>query len=233
MDETRSTVRHRLERTDTSTLVGLALALVGLTVLQQAASMVPTGGVWQLVVVNDLLVKWLATGALFALVVYWERRGLDSIGLDGISWVDVAAGVGVFVLGAASYVVTTPLVESLGLETTTSGIETLAQLPLALVIAISLTAAFTEEVLYRGYPIERLAELTGSVWIGAAITFLVFTAVHLPFWGLGGTLQIGVNALLLTLLYVWRRNLWACVFAHAVNDIYAFVIIPRYLMQYV
>ncbi|WP_313692927.1 CPBP family intramembrane glutamic endopeptidase [Halorarum halobium] len=219
--------------TDAATLVGLVIALCGLSVLQALGSAVLPGGEFRQLVVNDLGVKWFVTGLLVALVLYWEGRGLDSIGLGGLGWRDVAAAVLVFVLGAASYVVTTPLLAALGFETTVSGIETLARLPVALLIALSLTAAVTEEVLYRGYPIERLAELTGSVWVGAGLTFLVFTAVHLPFWGVGGTLQIGVNALLLTLLYVWRRNLGACILAHAINDLYAFVIIPRFLMQYV
>lgn len=226
--------RRRLESTDNrATLVGLAIALTGLTLVQWLLSTLGVSGTFEQLVVNDLLVKWVVATVLLALVVFWERRGLASIGVDRLGWVDVVAAVGVFLAGAASYVVTTPLLESLGVETTVTGIETLATLPLALVVALALTAAVTEEVLYRSYPIERLAELTGSVWVGAGLTFVVFTAVHLPFWGVGGTLQIGVNALLLTLLYVWRRNLGTCILAHAITDIYAFVIIPRFLMQYV
>ncbi|QIB75465.1 CPBP family intramembrane metalloprotease [Halogeometricum borinquense] len=65
------------------------------------------------------------------------------------------------------------------------------------------------------------------------IALLFFVLFHIPFWGVGGALQISVNAVLLTLLYVWRQNLFTCILAHAMTDIYAFVIIPRYLMQYV
>lgn len=40
------------------------------------------------------------------------------------------------------------------------------------------TAVVTEEILWCGYPIERLTEVTGYVWIGAAVSGIVFLAVH-------------------------------------------------------
>lgn len=219
------------------TAVGLGLALAGSvllgTLVGALAEPLGLGTGFADSAVRDIAAKWAVFAALLGVVFYWERRRLASIGVARMGWRDVGAAVLAFVLGAFSFVVTTPLVDALGLETTVTGIETLADLPLGLVVALALTAAVTEEVFYRGYPIERLTELTGTVWTGAGLTFLLFTLLHVPFWGLGGAIQIGVDALLLTLLYVWRRNLGACILAHALNDIYAFVVIPRFLMQYV
>jgi uncharacterized protein len=48
---------------------------------------------------------------------------------------------------------------------------------------IVLTAGITEEVLVRGYPIERLSALTGSQWWGTAITYVVSVGLHASFWG--------------------------------------------------
>ena len=220
-----------------STAVGLAIALAGSTLLAMSlgalAEPLGLGTGFAAGIGREIAAKWVAFAALLGIVFYWERRGLASLGVARMGWRDVAGAILAFVLGAFSFVVTTPLVESLGLESTVTGIETLAALPLGLVLALSLTAAVTEEVFYRGYPIERLTELTGTVWVGAGLTFLLFSLLHVPFWGLGGAIQIGVDALLLTLLYVWRRNLGACILAHALNDVYAFVVIPRFLMQYV
>lgn len=102
----------------------------------------------------------------------------------------------------------------------------ISSLPTWLVVIIALTAGITEEVLFRGYPIERLAELTGELWVGAAVTFVTFTAVHIPFWGLGGAIQIGAWTLVVTVVYVRTRNLIACMLMHIANDLFAFVILP-------
>jgi membrane protease YdiL (CAAX protease family) len=122
---------------------------------------------------------------------------------------------------------------SFGFETTVSGIEQLAAYPLLFVLALALTAALTEEILYRGFPIERIAERTGSTVVAAGITVLFFIIFHIPYWGVGGALQVSVNAVLLTLLYLWRRNVVACILTHVITNIYAFIIIPRYLAQYI
>lgn len=171
-------------------------------------------------------VNWLVAVVLLAVVVWGERRPLSSIGLERPAYRDLAAGIAGFVLGVATFLVTGRIVESLGLTSTASGIADVATLPVATVVAIALTAAITEEILFRGYPIERLAEITGSVWIGAGITFAVFTGAHVPFWGIGGALQIGVWTLVVTFLYVWRRNLVACMLMHVLNNLFAYVALP-------
>ncbi len=183
--------------------------------------------------IRDIVVKWAFAAVIVGMVVRIERRPLSSIGITRPRWGDVGAAVLVFVLGAASYPFTTPLLESLGFETTVGGIEQLAMYPFLFVLVLALTAAVTEELLYRGFPIERIIELTGSTVLGAGITVFFFVLFHIPYWGLGGALQISVNAVLLTLLYVWRRNVIACIIAHAITDIYAFIIIPQYLSQYI
>jgi membrane protease YdiL (CAAX protease family) len=214
-------------------ILGLAVALGGAPLAELFAGVLFDETGLTALVIRDLLVKWLLAGFVIGIVVFVERRSVSSIGVGKVGWKDVGGAVLVFLVGAVSYPFTTPLIESLGLETTVGGIEQLATLPLVLVVALAVTAAVTEEVLYRSYPIERIGELTGSPAVGAGLTFALFFLFHIPFWGLGGTLQISVNAILVTLLYLWRRNLFACILSHAITDIYAFVIIPRYLMQYV
>jgi membrane protease YdiL (CAAX protease family) len=182
--------------------------------------------------IRDILIKWMLAGVVVGVVIRVEQRSLSSIGVSRPGWGDFGAAILVFVLGAVSYPFTTPLLKSLGFETTVGGIEQLAAYPLLFVLVLALTAAITEEFLYRGFPIERIAERTGSVAIGAGITVLFFVVFHIPYWGLGGALQISINAVLLVVLYVWRRNVVACILAHAITDIYAFIIIPRYLSQY-
>jgi membrane protease YdiL (CAAX protease family) len=149
-----------------------------------------------------------------------------------MSWRDVLWGVVGFIVGAFSFILTTPLVNALGLSTTSGGIARLAQIPLVLRIGIVITAGVTEEILFRGYPIERLNNLTGRLSLAALIAYVVFVLLHIPFWGLGGTIQIGVWSIVVTILYVKRRNLPACMLMHILNDAYAFILLPMLFAQY-
>ena len=173
-----------------------------------------------------LIRSWGVTIALLLWVVYAERLPLSSIGVRRMTGRDVAWGVGGFVVGVLSFGLTMPLVNALGLGNTNGGIAQLAQIPLLLRLAIVLTAGISEEILFRGYPIERLAALTGNRNLGAAMAYLVFVALHIPLWGLGGTIQIGVWSLVVTFVYLRRRNLLACMLMHVLNDGFAFIVVP-------
>ena len=79
-------------------------------------------------------------------------------------------------------------------------------------------AAIGEEVIFRGFAIERGREVFGSLRIASALSWIVFTLEHIATWGWSHVLITGFGGLLLTLLYVWRRNLWINVIAHFVVD---------------
>ncbi|WP_407067189.1 CPBP family intramembrane glutamic endopeptidase [Haloarcula regularis] len=61
-------------------------------------------------------------------------------------------------------------------------------------LVIVVTAVVTEEILWRGYPIERLTEVTGNVWIGAVVSGTVFLAVHFPAWDRRGNPASSLHA---------------------------------------
>lgn len=208
-----------------SLLIGVVIALCGLSILSVVLPN-PTAfsGLrrWLLLIGPH----WLVASLVVANVAWGEQRSLHSIGLERPSIRDLGVGVAGFVVGVGSFAVTQPLVQALGLTSTSAGIETLAMLPLWVIVAIALTAGITEEILFRGYPIERLAELTGNLWVGAAVTVILFTLIHVPAWGIGGAIQIGVWTLIVTVVYVYTRNLPACILMHVSNDLYAFVLIP-------
>ncbi|WP_322813958.1 type II CAAX endopeptidase family protein [Chloroflexus sp.] len=215
-----------------ATLIGLCVAL-GLPFILTLVSSGRSEVLWDTPrTVLIIAQEWVVTIILIGIVIFWERRTLASIGIVRTTWRDVLWGLVGFVLGALSFVVTMPLVTALGLETTTTGISQLAQTPLGLRIAIVITAGITEEILFRGYPIERFTEMTGKIHWGAGIAYLAFVLLHIPFWGLGGTIQIGVWSLIVTSLYVWRRNLLTCIMMHVLNDGYAFILLPELFAQY-
>lgn len=208
------------------TLVGLGVALagpmlVGEFVLYPLISTV--GGVAAL----PLWIgpHWLSLGVLLGVVVFWERESLTSIGLIWTGWREVGWGVFGFAAGLVVFVATTPLLAALGLQNPSSGQALLSE-PLPTVVAVAITAGIVEEILFRGYPIERLVALTGNIWFAAAVPLVVFTLIHVPLWGVGTTIQIGLWSVVVTVLYVWRRSLVAPVVMHLLNDIVGFVVLP-------
>jgi membrane protease YdiL (CAAX protease family) len=79
-------------------------------------------------------------------------------------------------------------------------------------------AAVAEEVLFRGYAMERIEELTGSRAVATILSLAVFTLDHVSSWGWSHELVVAVGGLAFSLLYLWRRNLWVNIIAHFIVD---------------
>jgi membrane protease YdiL (CAAX protease family) len=169
---------------------------------------------------------WVLAGAVVWLVLRWERRPLSSIGLERPSGrlVLLAVGVGVGVT-AAGLVITGALVSLSVIRQPPEGLAVLGELSTGHRVVLVVTAAVTEEILYRGYPIERLGELT-SLWLGAAIAGTIFLAVHFPFWGPAAVPMQATATVGLVGLYVWKRNLPAAMIAHATIDTLLLLVLP-------
>ena len=157
-------------------------------------------------------------------VIRLERLPLQSIGLRPPSRSTlVSALLLTFILVFLLPPVTASLVRALGQEGANAGVARLAVLPAWFRVFLGATSGVVEETLYRGYAVERLAAITGRLWLGAAIATVAFGAAHIPYWGLGfalaADLPVGV---VLVLCYVWRRDLLANMFAHSAALMVAF-----------
>lgn len=94
-------------------------------------------------------------------------------------------------------------------------------LPLVLGLVSAGLAGLTEEFAYRGYLIEELGELSRSRPFAAAISVVAFGFAHVNS-GYGWSIDLiypALYGLALTILYLWRRNLWVCVLLHASQDV--------------
>jgi len=164
------------------------------------------------------LLWWAAVGFLLAYVRLVERRPLSSLGFRALTRIDIvvaaAAAVAIVVGLATIYFVLFPW---LGISED-SRIGVLLATPLWWRLISVVRAAVAEEVLFRGYAIERLAGLTGSRGIAATVSCVVFAAAHVGPWGWGHLLIAGFGGVMLTALYMWRRNLWVNIIAHAIVD---------------
>jgi uncharacterized protein len=82
---------------------------------------------------------------------------------------------------------------------------------------VSLSAGFSEELIFRGYLIWAFTPLIG-LWGAAALSVAVFAAAH-GYQGGKGVLATGVVGGLLTLLVLILGSLWPAIAMHALIDL--------------
>jgi membrane protease YdiL (CAAX protease family) len=88
---------------------------------------------------------------------------------------------------------------------------------LALFVAISLTAGFCEEFLFRGYFVQVLAPWTG--WWGAAALSLAVFAIGHVYQGWGGVVRTAIFGAIYTLTVAIFGSLWPAIALHALVDV--------------
>lgn len=136
-------------------------------------------------------------------------------------------------LGTVWFLAATAVSAVVGAALNAVGLESLADMRLMLsgyawptLLALAVTGPVVEEVLYRGYLIERVLLLNGRMWVAGGVSWLAFTGAHLGFFGLGATLNTAVLSGALVWLYVRERSIWPVVVLHGLNSIFAYVLAP-------
>jgi membrane protease YdiL (CAAX protease family) len=213
---TASVLRQgRSGKWDWITLVGVVLTL-GFPALPLSRWENEFASVVHLVVYD--VIWWAVVATVLVYVLFIERRSLVSVGFRAPRPRDlviaVLTGIGITGGLAVIYFLVLP---ALHLDET-QAVSRLHETPFWWRFISVIRAAFAEELLFRGYALERLQELTGSVKLAAIVTCSVFAAEHVGVWGLGHLLIAGFGGMVLTLLYVWRRNLWVNMVAHFIVD---------------
>lgn len=168
---------------------------------------------------------WITFAVILLLwVLRVERLPLSSIGLVRPTWATLGWGFAATAALMASVMLTFAIIApALGLKQNMAATAAVVQVPLWLFITTPIVAGVTEEILYRGYAIERLAFLTGQRWIAGLVAGAAFLLTH---WSWGGTQMIIVAfaTVILTGLYMWRRDLLCCMFAHVLADLIGFTL---------
>jgi tetratricopeptide (TPR) repeat protein len=167
---------------------------------------------------NDVSLKVIIVIALLAMVLYGERRPLSSIGMRRPHLSDIALGIGAVALGELAMYLTELLLPH-GFASSAEGAHALfTRLPLWLMLLVSLVNGIFEEIVARGFAVERLGEVTHSTIAGASIALALNLAAHLPYWGWRQTIIIAPGLATFLALYLWRRSVVPCAIAHILND---------------
>ncbi len=185
----------------------------------------------------DLLVVFLASGVAFFVEQWANARGLVSVP-------EAATGVSAVIAGFVTAVVVILIrkqsLSEIGFRRPArwahrsacqfielpapdlSRYDSIYQnLPAALTMALllPLTASIPEELIYRGFLMDRLTRIFGSNAAGNFLTVLVqaliFGAIHFQ-WGWGGVLVTTImGAIWGTAFLLCGRNLWIVILAHS------------------
>ena len=157
--------------------------------------------------------NWILTLALVIIVFFWELRPLTSIGLRMPTSRDVLPAFATLV---AFYLIAF-VGNMLGSLANPKAFLTLYALPLPARLSL-LSELVCEEVMFRGYLIERVGELTGNIRVAAVVSLILFGLNHASGWGFGYVFVVATEGAAYATLYVWRRNLPACMVVHFVTD---------------
>jgi membrane protease YdiL (CAAX protease family) len=174
---------------------------------------------------------------LFGWLSLWLRRSnWKNLGMGQPAnwWRTISAGIVISILYQLfSISALVPILQRL--TNTTLDLSLLESLPsnqanLALWLVVSWTiAAFGEEMAYRGYVLNRLADLFGKNQIGwgiAVIISSVFFGLGHFYQGVVGIVETFVFGIVAAGLYLAsKRNLWLPILFHGMNDTIGFLLI--------
>lgn len=203
-------------------IFGLFWAIFGLVLVQFILSAFPLANRMpeQFSIIFGQALIWLVGMALIAIVRWGENQPLTSIGFKNISWKDIILAVLIGIFLSILVPILTLLVSQFISESGSGDIGSVTSTVSWWVMLISvLTAGVIEELIYRGYIIERLLTMTNKYWVAISISVIAFVLPHLSSWNtshvIGVVLPLG---LILSGLYVWKKNLIFNMIVHFMID---------------
>lgn len=178
--------------------------------------------------------KWLGLVPMLAWVVGVERAGFGSLTGTRLPPGTLAGVVlgGVLVTFTASAVIQR-LTSALGIGGVAEG-ETIAELSdrsTGEIVLTAVTAGVTEELLFRGFLIERLAAVTGSLPFAGAVSVVLFGAVHYAGWDLEETVEITAQGAVLVGIYLVVPSVVALIGIHALHDTLGLLVARRTMVD--
>lgn len=170
-------------------------------------------------------IVWIGFAALVLVwVVKVERLPLASIGLVRPTRGTFGWGLGTALLLLVTMMLSFALIiPALGLKQNMEATASIVKVPLWMLVITPFVAGITEEILYRGYAVERLTFLTGKPWLAGLLAGMAFMLLHLD-WGLAQLIVVGFGTVIFVALYLWRRDLPCVMIAHVLADLTGFAL---------
>jgi len=155
---------------------------------------------------------------------------LKNIGYRGsMNLLNVGIGIVFFIAGLIILTISSILLDYLGIYWSSSlELFTISNaLDFVLVVfTLIITAPIIEDTFYRAYSITTLERKLGNQWVAGLLSCILFALVHLPFWGIRGSIQLFLWASLSMTLFIWRKSIYPCLLMHVANNIFMYILIP-------
>jgi membrane protease YdiL (CAAX protease family) len=163
-------------------------------------------------------VFWLIAAILLLLVRVGERRPYSSLGLHPISWSSVRWGLLFALISLMLFPLVQTALKAMGMGLSQMNSTNLKALPTWVIVAMAVRAGVVEELLFRGFLLERLEWLSGKAWVGATMSWALFVVIHTKAWSPSHLIYVGIVGALLTGQYLWRRDLTCNIITHVTTD---------------
>jgi membrane protease YdiL (CAAX protease family) len=173
---------------------------------------------WQ---ISEAGVHSVQVALLVLIVLFWEERPLASCGMLPPELSDLKWGVLAFmIIVVAGRVLWSPgTLPPESVKSAQAQLDTWASLSGPWKIILAISASFFEELYFRGYVIERVEEITGSMALGAIVGTALDLYIHSVYWETSFLISIALDQFSLALLYLWRRSVASCTIAHVLIDV--------------
>ena len=172
---------------------------------------------------------WANFLLLIGIVLFAEKRPLTSIGLRPLRWWTLPLGILAGLISGGVFRLAYVFMIKFGITPNETAVKGIISLPITMRIVLVLTAAVVEETLFRSYPIERFTDIFGNKWAAGSITLMIFTLAHVPFWGAAQMIPTFAGSIVITLLYLWKRDLMLNIVAHFVVNGIGLILVPALL----
>lgn len=173
------------------------------------------------------LVFWLLAAVALVCAAHGDGAWRVHIGARTPEWLDLFGAVVAIMAMLAGAVLLAPLLVKLGF-----GKGTASELQKQIIARsiphkcfIVITAAVTEEILYRGYAIGIGREILGSLPTAFMVSLALFVAAHFRHGAKALPIILWIS-LANSFLFVMTGNLFACILAHLVIDVMGTMYFP-------
>jgi membrane protease YdiL (CAAX protease family) len=176
--------------------------------------------------IGELAIQWGLVVAVVSIAVSSEDQSLAEIGFRRPTWLDLGYTLATVVAALVVFAGTDPVVEALGLPVAADAGVMAAGVGVGIALSGAVTTGIVEEILFRGYPIERLVAYTDSPLVAGGLTWGVFTLAHAVVWPIGNLLQVAAVAAVFTVVYLRQRTLFPVIGAHVL--VWVFAVMGQY-----
>ena len=233
---------RRRYRLSTRLLILLCLMGAGLLVTSEVTALFSNQGLLAMLTTQDILA--FIAPALLAMAIFYFRP-IHTMCLDRApGWTAIIVVVLFYIISLPAMNWLVELNKSMSLPAWMSGIEqamlkaeedaaeitkqlldfqSIGML-IACIFVVGFMAGLSEEMLFRGAMLRTMQDSRMGTHAAVWITAIIFSAIHMLFYGFAPRLLLGVW---LGYLLVWTRSLWTPIIAHTLNN--ATVVVMSFL----